>query len=44
MRSEYGLDTPSSSSSRWNPVQALDSGDVDSANVFSTDAQLASGK
>ena len=24
--------------------QALDSGDVDSANVFSTDAQLASGK
>jgi len=45
MRSEYGL-----SNAKFKQLalgiqyQALDSGDVDSANVFSTDAQLASGK
>jgi osmoprotectant transport system substrate-binding protein len=45
MRQEYGL-----TNARFKQLalgvqyQALDSGDVDSANVFSTDAQLASGK
>jgi osmoprotectant transport system substrate-binding protein len=45
MRSEYGL-----TNAKFKQLalviqyQALDSGDVDTANVFSTDAQLASGK
>jgi osmoprotectant transport system substrate-binding protein len=45
MRQEYGIDN-----ARFRQLalglqyQALDKGDVDSANVFSTDAQLASGK
>ncbi|HEX2105008.1 MAG TPA: glycine betaine ABC transporter substrate-binding protein [Solirubrobacteraceae bacterium] len=45
MRQEYGIDN-----ARFKQLalglqyQALDKGDVDAANVFSTDAQLASGK
>jgi osmoprotectant transport system substrate-binding protein len=45
MRSEYGLDNAQFRQLALGiQYQALDSGDVDSANVFSTDAQLASGK
>ena len=45
MRSEYGLDNAQFKQLALGiQYQALDSGDVDSANVFSTDAQLASGK
>jgi osmoprotectant transport system substrate-binding protein len=45
MRSEYGLTNAKFKQLALGiQYQALDSGDVDSANVFSTDAQLASGK
>jgi osmoprotectant transport system substrate-binding protein len=45
MRSEYGLTNAQFRQLALGiQYQALDSGDVDSANVFSTDAQLASGK
>jgi osmoprotectant transport system substrate-binding protein len=45
MRSEYGLDNAQVKQLALGiQYQALDNGDVDSANVFSTDAQLASGK
>jgi osmoprotectant transport system substrate-binding protein len=45
MRSEYGLNNAKFRQLALGiQYQALDSGDVDSANVFSTDAQLASGK
>jgi osmoprotectant transport system substrate-binding protein len=45
MRSEYGLNNAQFKQLALGiQYQALDSGDVDSANVFSTDAQLASGK
>jgi osmoprotectant transport system substrate-binding protein len=45
MRSEYGLTNAKFTQLAIGiQYQALDSGDVDSANVFSTDAQLASGK
>jgi osmoprotectant transport system substrate-binding protein len=45
MRSEYGLTNAQFKQLALGiQYQALDSGDVDSANVFSTDAQLASGK
>jgi osmoprotectant transport system substrate-binding protein len=45
MRSEYGLNNAKFKQLALGiQYQALDSGDVDSANVFSTDAQLASGK
>jgi osmoprotectant transport system substrate-binding protein len=45
MRSEYGLDNAQFKQLALGiQYQALDNGDVDSANVFSTDAQLASGK
>ena len=45
MQSEYGLTNAKFKQLALGiQYQALDSGDVDSANVFSTDAQLASGK
>src|SRR5215216_1756731 len=45
MRSEYGLTNAKFKQLALGiQYQALDSGDVNSANVFSTDAQLASGK
>ena len=45
MKSEYGLNNAKFKQLALGiQYQALDSGDVDSANVFSTDAQLASGK
>lgn len=45
MRSEYGLNNAQFKQLALGiQYQALDNGDVDSANVFSTDAQLASGK
>jgi osmoprotectant transport system substrate-binding protein len=45
MRSEYGLTNAKFKQLALGiQYQALDSGDVDTANVFSTDAQLASGK
>jgi osmoprotectant transport system substrate-binding protein len=45
MKSEYGLTNAQFKQLALGiQYQALDSGDVDSANVFSTDAQLASGK
>jgi osmoprotectant transport system substrate-binding protein len=45
MISEYGLTNAQFKQLALGiQYQALDSGDVDSANVFSTDAQLASGK
>jgi osmoprotectant transport system substrate-binding protein len=45
MRSEYGLNNAEFRQLALGiQYQALDNGDVDSANVFSTDAQLASGK
>jgi osmoprotectant transport system substrate-binding protein len=45
MRSEYGLTNAQFTQLALGiQYQALDNGDVDSANVFSTDAQLASGK
>jgi osmoprotectant transport system substrate-binding protein len=45
MQSEYGLNNAKFKQLALGiQYQALDSGDVDSANVFSTDAQLASGK
>jgi osmoprotectant transport system substrate-binding protein len=45
MQSEYGLKNAQFKQLALGiQYQALDSGDVDSANVFSTDAQLASGK
>jgi osmoprotectant transport system substrate-binding protein len=45
MRSEYGLTNAQFKQLALGiQYQALDSGDVDTANVFSTDAQLASGK
>jgi osmoprotectant transport system substrate-binding protein len=45
MVSEYGLNNAKFKQLALGiQYQALDSGDVDSANVFSTDAQLASGK
>ena len=45
MRSEYGLTNAKFKQLALGiQYQALDSADVDSANVFSTDAQLASGK
>lgn len=45
MRQEYGLTNAKFKQLALGvQYQALDSGDVDSANVFSTDAQLASGK
>ncbi len=45
MRSEYGLTNAQFKQLALGiQYQALDNGDVDSANVFSTDAQLASGK
>jgi osmoprotectant transport system substrate-binding protein len=45
MRSEYGLNNAQFEQLALGiQYQALDNGDVDSANVFSTDAQLASGK
>jgi osmoprotectant transport system substrate-binding protein len=45
MQSEYGLNNAQFKQLALGiQYQALDSGDVDSANVFSTDAQLASGK
>ena len=45
MRSKYGLTNAKFKQLALGiQYQALDSGDVDSANVFSTDAQLASGK
>jgi osmoprotectant transport system substrate-binding protein len=45
MRSEYGLTNAKFKQLALGiQYQALDSRDVDSANVFSTDAQLASGK
>jgi osmoprotectant transport system substrate-binding protein len=45
MRSEYGLTNAKFKQLALGiQYQALDSGDVDSANVFSTDAQVASGK
>ncbi|HEY1274468.1 MAG TPA: glycine betaine ABC transporter substrate-binding protein [Thermoleophilaceae bacterium] len=45
MQSEYGLtDAQFKQLALGIQYQALDNGDVDSANVFSTDAQLASGK
>jgi osmoprotectant transport system substrate-binding protein len=45
MRSEYGLTNAQFRQLALGiQYQALDSGDVDTANVFSTDAQLASGK
>jgi osmoprotectant transport system substrate-binding protein len=45
MQSEYGLTNAQFKQLALGiQYQALDSGDVDSANVFSTDAQLASGK
>ena len=45
MRSEYGLTNAEFKQLALGiQYQALDNGDVDSANVFSTDAQLASGK
>jgi osmoprotectant transport system substrate-binding protein len=45
MISEYGLTNAKFKQLALGiQYQALDSGDVDSANVFSTDAQLASGK
>jgi osmoprotectant transport system substrate-binding protein len=44
MRSEYGLNNAQFKQLALGiQYQALDSGDVDSANIFSTDAQLASG-
>jgi osmoprotectant transport system substrate-binding protein len=45
MKSEYGLNNAKFKQLALGiQYQALDGGDVDSANVFSTDAQLASGK
>jgi osmoprotectant transport system substrate-binding protein len=45
MQSEYGLNNAKFKQLALGiQYQALDGGDVDSANVFSTDAQLASGK
>ena len=45
MQSEYGLNNAKFKQLALGiQYQALDSNDVDSANVFSTDAQLASGK
>ena len=45
MQDVYGLDNAKFKQLALGvQYQALDSGDVDSANVFSTDAQLASGK
>ena len=45
MQKVYGLDNAKFKQLALGiQYQALDSGDVDSANVFSTDAQLASGK
>ena len=45
MQSEYGLDNAKFKQLALGiQYQALDSNDVDSANVFSTDPQLASGK
>jgi len=45
MRTRYGLTNAQFKQLALGiQYQALDSGDVDSANVFSTDAQLASGK
>src|SRR5262245_29625826 len=45
MQSEYGLTNAKFKQLALGiQYQALDGGDVDSANVFSTDAQLASGK
>jgi osmoprotectant transport system substrate-binding protein len=45
MRSEYGLTNAKFVQlAQGITYQALDSGDVDTINVFSTDAQLASGK
>jgi osmoprotectant transport system substrate-binding protein len=45
MRSEYGLTNAQFKQLALGiQYQALDQGDVDTANVFSTDAQLASGK
>jgi osmoprotectant transport system substrate-binding protein len=45
MQSEYGLTNAKFKQLALGiQYQALDKGDVDSANVFSTDAQLASGK
>jgi osmoprotectant transport system substrate-binding protein len=44
MRSEYGIDNAQFKQLALGiQYQALDSGDVDSANTFSTDAQLATG-
>ena len=45
MQKVYGLDNAKFKQLALGlQYQALDKGDVDSANVFSTDAQLASGK
>jgi osmoprotectant transport system substrate-binding protein len=45
MRKQYGIDNAKFKQLALGlQYQALDKGDVDSANVFSTDAQLASGK
>jgi osmoprotectant transport system substrate-binding protein len=45
MRQEYGIDNAKFRQLALGlQYQALDKGDVDAANVFSTDAQLASGK
>ncbi|MGH2761599.1 MAG: glycine betaine ABC transporter substrate-binding protein, partial [Thermoleophilaceae bacterium] len=45
MRQAYGIDNAQFKQLALGiQYQALDSGDVDAANVFSTDAQLASGK
>ena len=45
MEKEYGIDNAKFKQLALGlQYQALDKGDVDSANVFSTDAQLASGK
>jgi osmoprotectant transport system substrate-binding protein len=45
MRREYGIDNAKFRQLALGlQYQALDKGDVDAANVFSTDAQLASGK
>jgi osmoprotectant transport system substrate-binding protein len=45
MKSEYGLNNAQFKQLALGiQYQALDNGDVDTANVFSTDAQLASGK
>ena len=45
MRKEYGIDNAKFKQLALGlQYQAMDKGDVDAANVFSTDAQLASGK